>query len=460
MALSDLLDSAQRQVYTVSALTSEIRGNFETNYPDIWVEGEVSNLRRPASGHCYFDLKDEKALLHAALFKMVASSLRFDLDNGLKVLLRGRVTVYEPRGEYQIAVSSIEPRGLGPLELAFQQTRERLKEEGLFDEASKSPLPFLPDCVGIVTSQTGAALQDVLRVLSDRFPPIKVLIAPVRVQGEGAAREIAEAIENLDQQGDVDVIIAGRGGGSIEDLWAFNEEIVARAIFSSSTPVISAVGHEIDFTIADFVADRRAPTPTAAGEIAVQDFKFLVDRVGELSQRLASNATSQIRSLRYNLNAKLERKSFREPLSIIHGWQQQVDEQIEELADTICSNLVFSRNRMESYSRQLLTLAPREMVARLRTQALAIQEALVRSVLHRTLLARERLFALRSRLDAASPLSVLGRGFAICRQSPGLKVLKKASAASKGDDVRVDLARGHLICAVREVHPKEGIFEG
>ena len=459
MALPDLLDSAQRQVYTVSALTREIREHLESGYPDVWVEGEVSNLRRPASGHIYFTLKDEKAQLRAVLFKMSAALLRFDLEDGLKVLVRGRVTVYEPRGEYQISVSHVEPMGLGPLELAFQQTCERLEKEGLFDEGRKRPLPFLPERIGIVTSPTGAAIRDMLRVLYDRFPTLKVLIAPVRVQGKGAAREIARAVENLNQQKDVDVIIAGRGGGSIEDLWAFNEETVARAIFSSRVPVISAVGHEIDFTIADFVADVRAPTPTAAAEMAVPEIEVLADRVGELDQRLASIAAAQIRSHRRDLSALMERRPFRRPVSVIHEWQQEVDDRVEELVAAVRRNLSASRLGVDSASRQLLAAAPRETVVRLRTRALALQQALVRSVSHRALLTRERFSALTHRLDAASPLSVLGRGFSICRQLPDLKVLKKASAALPGGDVRVDLTRGHLICGVKEVHPKEGVFE-
>ncbi|MDP7386726.1 MAG: exodeoxyribonuclease VII large subunit, partial [Nitrospinota bacterium] len=325
MAPPDLLESAKRQVYTVSALTREIREHLETGYPDVWVEGEISNLRRPASGHLYLTLKDEKAQLRAILFRMVASRLRFDIEDGLKVLARGRLTVYEPRGEYQLTADHIEPMGVGPLELAFQQTCERLRKEGLFDEGRKRPLPFFPKRVGIVTSLSGAAVRDILRILHDRAPGVQVLIAPVRVQGAGAAAEIAGAFADLNRQNDVDVIIAGRGGGSIEDLWAFNEEGVARAIFASRIPVISAVGHEVDFTVADFVADARAPTPTAAAEMAVPRTADLAARLREIEGRMASRAAARAETLRGELDSLLERRPFRRPLDVFHERQQEVD---------------------------------------------------------------------------------------------------------------------------------------
>ncbi|MEE8110493.1 MAG: exodeoxyribonuclease VII large subunit [bacterium] len=460
MALPDLLEGAQRQVYTVSALTREIREHLESGYPDLWVEGEVSNLRRPGSGHVYFTLKDEKAQLRAVLFKMVDKRLRFTLEDGLKVLARGRVTVYEPRGEYQLNVDHVEPMGLGPLELAFQQLSERLEKEGLFDENRKRPLPALPERVGIVTSISGAAIRDILRILGQRFPRISVLIAPVRVQGEEAAREIAGAIEDLNRQDDVDVIIVGRGGGSIEDLWAFNEERVARAIAASRIPVISAVGHEIDFTIADFVADVRAPTPTAAAEIAVPKAADLSSRIQELDARMALRVASQARSLRRELRSLLERRPFRRPRAGIHERQQRVDMLVDHLVGAVGRELDLKRRTAQAEARRLLTAAPRGTLARLRTRAQGLREAIFRCALHRKRLTRERFTSLAHRLEAASPLAILGRGYGICRRLPDLRILRKASSARVGDGVRVDLGKGHLVCGVQEVHPKEEILEG
>ncbi len=459
MAPPDLLESAKRQVYTVSALTREIREHLETGYPDVWVEGEISNLRRPASGHLSSSLKDEKAQLRSVLFRMVASRLRFEMEDGLKVLARGRVTVYEPRGEYQLSVDHVEPMGVGPLELAFRQTCERLEKEGLFDEDRKRPLPFFPERVGIVTSISGAAVRDILRILRERSPGVQVLIAPVRVQGEGAAAEIAGAIADLNRQDDVDVIIAGRGGGSIEDLWAFNEEGVARAIFASRIPVISAVGHEIDFTVADFVADARAPTPTAAAEMAVPRTEDLAARLKELEGRMASRVAAQAQSLRGALDSLLERRPFRRPLAVFHERQQDVDFLAERLRVALSQELRSRRGAVESAGRLLLAAAPKGTVARLRMRTEGLHEALLRSAAHRSRWLRERFASLAHRLETASPLSVLGRGYGICRRLPDLRILKEASAASAGEDVRVDLGRGHLVCGVREVHPEEGILE-
>ncbi|MFQ5691843.1 MAG: exodeoxyribonuclease VII large subunit, partial [Nitrospinota bacterium] len=376
METPDLFESARRQVYTVSTLTREIREHLESGYPDVWVEGEISNLRRPASGHLYFTLKDEGAQLRTVLFRMVGRRLRFEPEDGLKVLARGRITVYEPRGEYQLSVDHLEPMGLGPLELAFQQIRDRLEKEGLFDPERKRPLPFLPERVGVVTSISGAAVRDILRVLHERFPGAGVLIAPVRVQGEGAAREIAGAIAALNRQDDVDVIIAGRGGGSIEDLWAFNEEVVARAIAASEIPVISAVGHEIDFTIADFVADVRAPTPSAATELAVPKARELSSRVRELDGRMASSVAAQVRALRRDLAALLGRRPFRRPLAGIHDRQQAVDLLSDRLVRAVRRELASRWEVRQVVGRRLLAAAPRETLARLRMRTEGLREAL------------------------------------------------------------------------------------
>ena len=263
--------SNYKKILTVSELTLEIKHHLEEGFGEIWVEGEISNFRSPSSGHYYFTLKDGKSQIRGVIFRFMGRYLKFEPQDGLAVICRGKISVYEPRGEYQLILDYMEPKGIGALQLAFEQLKEKLEKEGLFDAARKKPLPLLPKKIGIVASPTGAAIRDLLNVIGRRFPNVGILINPVKVQGEGSAQEIASAIYELNTIPEIDVIVVARGGGSLEDLWAFNEEIVARAIDHSSLPVISAVGHEIDFTIADFVADLRAPTPSVAGELVVKD---------------------------------------------------------------------------------------------------------------------------------------------------------------------------------------------
>ncbi len=276
---------AEPHVFTVSELTSSIRDLLENAFPDVWLTGEVSNFRNPESKHYYFSLKDEGSQLRAVIFGG-RQKIRFDLEDGQELVCHGRVSVYNVRGEYQIIIDHAEPKGKGALQVAFEQLKKKLEAEGLFAKERKRPLPFLPRKIGVVTSPTGAAVRDIIHVLTRRFPTIEILLIPVRVQGEGAASEIAQAIADMNRMDDIDVMIVGRGGGSLEDLWAFNEEAVARAIFASRIPVISAVGHEIDFTIADFVADVRAPTPSAAAEIAVPKKADLEAAIKDLKRQL------------------------------------------------------------------------------------------------------------------------------------------------------------------------------
>ena len=296
-----------RKIYSVSELSQEIRDLFESRFPNVWVTGEVSNLRAAGSGHLYFTLKDDAAQLRAVCFRNQARYLKFKPQDGLAVIARGRLSIYEARGEYQLYVEFLEPAGLGALQLAFEQLKQKLAAEGLFDPARKKPLPTLPHVIGVVTSPTGAVIQDILRVLHRRFRNVNVLIYPVKVQGEGAAQEIAQGIEHFNHKTPVDVLIVARGGGSMEDLWAFNEEVVARAIATSAIPVISAVGHETDFTIADFVADLRAPTPSAAAELVVhrkQDFVSELDdhrrHVTQMIRLKLSEARQALTELRMN----------------------------------------------------------------------------------------------------------------------------------------------------------------
>jgi exodeoxyribonuclease VII large subunit len=278
--------SEQKHIYTVSELTKDIRKIIENNFPYLWLEGEISNFKRHSSGHLYLNLKDKDAIIQAVMFKGSADKLKFKPEDGLKVTCSGKVSVYDQRGQYQIYISSMEPLGLGSLQLAFEQLKEKLKKEGLFDSARKKPIPFLPSKIGVITSPTGAAIRDILNVLRRRFSNAEVILIPVNVQGNDAKNEIAQGIDLFNKSSKIDVMIVGRGGGSLEDLWAFNEEIVARAIANSKIPVISAVGHEIDWTIADFVSDFRAPTPSAAAELVLPEKEELLNRINVAKQRL------------------------------------------------------------------------------------------------------------------------------------------------------------------------------
>jgi len=293
-------EEVNEKFFTVSEISRGIRTSLEHKFSNIGVLGEISNVRKPSSGHVYLTLKDKNSQLQAVVFRNSASRIKFELKDGMEVISFGSITVYEPRGQYQLIINKIEPKGIGALQLAFQQLKEKLEKEGLFDSAHKKPLPFIPQKIGIVTSPTGAAIKDILNIIDRRFANVEILIYPVKVQGEGAAQEIAEAITGLNSDSDIDVIIAGRGGGSMEDLWAFNEEVVARSIYSSRIPIISAVGHEIDITIADLVADKRALTPSEAGELVVPRKDLLIEKIEKFKARLLQSLTGKLRLSKKN----------------------------------------------------------------------------------------------------------------------------------------------------------------
>ncbi|MEK6576915.1 MAG: exodeoxyribonuclease VII large subunit, partial [Nitrospirota bacterium] len=320
---------SERKVYTVYELTLSVKSSLEEGFSDIWLEGEVSNLRIPGSGHIYLTLKDERAQIRGIIFRSQVRSLRFLPKDGQHLLCRGHITVYEPKGEYQIIFTYIEPKGLGALQQAFEELKERLKSEGLFDEARKRPLPLYPEKIGIVTSPTGAAIRDILNIIGRRFPAVDILINPVPVQGEGAAELIAEAVNEMNRMGDIDVLIVTRGGGSIEDLWAFNEEVVARAIYNSRIPVISAIGHEIDYTISDFVADLRVPTPSAAAEIVVKSRDELVEKVDAMTNRIVNRMIGIIHERRGRIQEEL--RGMPDLRRMIEGCFLRVDEYIYRL---------------------------------------------------------------------------------------------------------------------------------
>ncbi len=388
-------------ILTVTQFTYQIKSLLEGAFPDVWVAGEISNLSIPQSGHAYFTLKDEQSQIRAVLFRSSQRFMKFTLQHGIQVICRGRVSVYEPRGEYQFVVDYIEPKGVGALQLAFEQLKERLEKEGLFNLERKKPLPVLPRRIGIITSPTGAAIRDMLRVIKRRHPNIHILIYPVPVQGSQAGPAIVEAIRYFNNQQNVDVLIAGRGGGSLEDLWVFNEEPVARAIFASTIPVISAVGHETDYTIADFVADLRAPTPSAAAEMVVES----EERFQENIRSLESGMVSSIRHM-----LKLARASIRE--------------QVRLLGDP--------RRRLEQFSQHVDALEHR--------MAVELRHHLRRD--------KARLSAVTAGLGHLNPLEILSRGYSITRTHPADVIIKDAAEIKTGEMIRTKLYRGEILSRV------------
>ncbi len=349
----------EEKVFSVSEINRLVKQRLEAEFEEIWVEGEISNFRAPASGHYYFSLKDETSRLRAVMFHNKNALLPFVPDDGMLVLARGRLTLYEPRGDYQIQIYELEPRGEGALQLAFEQLKKKLQEEGLFDQEQKQKLPLLPQRIGIVTSPTGAAIRDVLRIISNRFANVEILVYPVRVQGERAGPEIATGIEYLNQHhSELDVLLVTRGGGSLEDLWAFNEEVVARALFHSKIPTVSAVGHEIDFTIADFVADVRASTPSAAAEIVVQRKDDLLERMQSLSTRLVNGFQGNVSHLTQQVISLAHHRAFRQTEATLNRSSQWLDEQRYRLFQSMSLRLAPMRSRIDGAGNRLATLNP------------------------------------------------------------------------------------------------------
>jgi len=448
-----------RRVFTVSELNAMARESLEEVFPSVWVEGEISNLRRYPSGHTYFTLKDAWAQISAVLFRGSAASLPFRPEDGLKVLARGRVSLYEARGAFQIVVDTLEPAGLGALQLAFEQLKARLLEEGLFDPERRRPLPALPRRIGVVASLQGAALRDILKVLARRFANLEVVIAPSRVQGEGASLEIVDAIRMLNRLGGVDVLILARGGGSIEDLWAFNEERVARAIVASAIPVVSAVGHEVDTTIADLVADLRAPTPSAAAEMVVRSKTEMAERIGSLAGRLGSAARLRLAAERAALEETGAGRALDALRDRIRERALRVDDLTLRLGTRMERRAREARHRLDLLKERMTPERLAERVRLRRARAEGLERLLRASMTARLQRAGDQGSAYAERLQALSPLAVLARGYAICRRADGA-ILKDAAEVRAGDAVHVRLHRGSLGCAVTEVRSDGTIESG
>ena len=395
-----------RKIYKVSEINKIAKNLLEGEFPDIWLEGEISNLTLHSSGHLYFSLKDEEAQINAIMYKWQVGQLEFMPESGMKVIAQGKISVFVKGGRYQIIVYDLKPIGIGALQQAFEQLKRKLEKEGLFDKARKRPIPMLPQKIGIVTSPTGAAIRDILNIIERRFANVHILINPVRVQGDQAAGEIADAITYVNEHfPSLDVLIVGRGGGSLEDLWSFNREIVARAIYDSRIPVISAVGHEIDYTIADFVADLRAPTPSAAAELVVTNKIELEKRIFLLTSKIKSSIEHELDELTSQYRRLAGSRIFLHPEELYSQFQQEIDYYLEKIISHCTHFLDFQRERLNSFA---------------------------------------------GKLDVLSPLNILARGYSITYKLPENEILRSISQVTMKDKVKVKLHRGEIICTVEE----------
>jgi exodeoxyribonuclease VII large subunit len=425
------------KVYTVSEITQLIKHELESNFSLVWIEGEISDFRRAQSGHVYMKLKDDKCQLSAVIWRSSAQRIPFDLENGLLVVCKGRISVYEPRGEYQIIVDIIEPKGKGALQLAFEQLKEKLNKEGLFDPQIKKKLPLLPKRVGVVTSPRGAAIIDIIRTLERRFARLHVVIYPSKVQGEGAAAEIEEGIDYLSQYPGIDVIIVGRGGGSMEDLWVFNEERVARAIFRCPIPVISAVGHEIDFTISDFVADHRASTPSVAAEMVVEKEQSFLEWISNYEDRI-----------HHRLSYHLQEQKNRVLDLVHHQVFQNFKLRVFSLAQRVDELEVRSIGSIKSMRHHLVENSSRTVILEEK------MTSLIKRMIQNWKALWERLSV---ELDGLSPLNVLKKGYALCWKEGGQVLVRAIDEVKEQDEMCVTFSKGEFTCLVQSVDSEKPI---
>ena len=431
---------------SVSEVTARLKACVESRFGMVHVEGEISNCRPWSSGHVYFTLKDDFAQLRAVVFRTTARQLKFTLEDGMHVVARGRLSVYEVKGEYQMVVDAVEPHGLGALQAAFEQLKRRLEADGLFDPSRKRALPVLPRRIGVVTSLDGAAVRDILRVITRRYPTARVVVRPARVQGEGASRDLVAALKAIARVPEVDVVIIGRGGGSAEDLWAFNDETLARAIAACPVPVISAVGHEVDFTIADFVADVRAATPSNAAEIVVDRAENFLARIGRADQRLRqalSRAMERGRQTTGRLTLRLGQWPVRVALR-----DRDVDKLGMRLSACMRTATHRQRDRFDGLRRRLERRDARQVLAALVGRVERADDRLRHRIGARQARADAQVRQLGGRLDALSPLAVLGRGYAVCWNEARTSIIRTRTAVQPGDAVRVTLADGDIGCRV------------
>ncbi|MGE5842938.1 MAG: exodeoxyribonuclease VII large subunit [Deltaproteobacteria bacterium] len=449
--MDETVETGKTNIYTVSTLSEEIKNLLEAHFDFVWIEGEISNFRSPLSGHYYMVLKDEKAQIRAVMFRPQTRYLKFMPQDGMKVIVRGRVAVYEARGEYQVLLDYMEPLGVGALALALEQLKKKLAAQGIFEERIKKPLPFLPQRVAVITSPTGAAIRDFLKIIGRRFANLEIVVVPVKVQGEGAAAEMVEALDLVNRELDVDVIVLTRGGGSLEDLWAFNQEELALAIRASRIPVVSAVGHEIDVTISDLAADLWAPTPSAGAELLVAEKETLKLQILQLQSRLQSGLRTELAGLQEKL--RFLSKRLRDPRKTLADSWLRLDDMENRLSRMMSFMIMERKRRLDAGERALILHSPLKVIAGLKQKV----EFQSRSM---TMMATRKLkdcgmavSMLEQKLKDISPLSVLGRGYSITRKLPEKQVLRSSSQVNEGDRLSVKLAEGELECLVEKIVP-------
>ncbi len=452
MPVSNNKSPAANDIYTISRLNREVRTVLEEVFPTVWVQGEISNLAKPVSGHLYFSLKDNTAQVRCAMFKNRQSGLRFEPENGMQIMARANVSLYEGRGEFQLIIQSLEPAGAGALQLAFEALKQKLSAEGLFDEEHKKLLPLFPKNIGIITSATGAAVRDILSILKRRYPAGNVIIYPTLVQGEGASQEIAKAIKLAEQRKECDVFILARGGGSIEDLWAFNEEIVARTIFDISTPIVSGVGHEIDFTIADFVADQRAATPSAAAELISPDSIDVLTKLKHREEQLIRSQKQIIHN--FQNRVALLSKHLPHPKQRLMELIQRTDEYSMRLKHHFEKQMSNKKMTLTEMTGKINRLNPAHTIARQIEKVNVLQIQFKKSI-NRTLeKAQDEVLRLEHILNTVSPISTLERGYAIVTEQKTNKIVTNIKHIQLGDQLRIRLATSEIDSTVDAIHEK------
>ena len=437
----------QRKIYSVSELNAEIKSLLEESYPLVWIYGEISDFRIPVSGHFYFALKDSVSQISAVMFRGQQRNLKFMPEDGMSVTGMGRLSVYEPRGTYQIILEYLEPSGIGALQIAFEKLKRRLADEGMFDAAHKRTLPFLPRKISVITSPTGAAIHDILNIINRRFPNVHIQIIPVKVQGQGAAEEIVAALELLNSRNEADVAILARGGGSLEDLQAFNTEQVARAIFASKIPIISAVGHETDYTISDFTADLRAPTPSAAAELVIPQRSVLQSRCHEMLFRLVKNKSNYLKYLHAKLNDVSQRLIH--PRRKFEDYRLRLDDYLARLIRDLSLRIRHEREHLLIWEDRLAANSPQIILKKAKKQLEQSYNNLLKSLIIYKHSRQIRMRELTAKLEALNPLAILARGYSVTRTIPDAIVVKDSNLVALEQDLEVMLAKGRLICRVR-----------
>ena len=437
----------KRNIYSVSDLNANIKALLEESFPFVWIIGEMSNFRIPASGHYYFSLKDAASQISAVMFRGQQRKLKFEPEDGMSVIGMGRISVYEPRGTYQIILEYLEPSGVGALQIAFEQLKNKLADEGLFNDEHKRDILFIPNKIGVITSSSGAVVHDILQIVNRRYPNIAIQVLPAKVQGKGAAAEIVSALELLNRREECDVAILARGGGSLEDLQAFNSEPVARAIFGSRVPVISAVGHETDYTIADFVADLRAPTPSAAAEMVVPEKFTLEHRCKELDNLLKTKISNNFSIL----NSRIQELSRRlhDPRRKISDLRLRIDDLHLRLSRTFAYRLRRDRENLEFRMDRLCANNPRMFIHKTKKQLEQNYSNLIKSYINLNQSKKSKLRELTAKLEALSPMAILSRGYSITRTIPEARVIKNTASVSLNQDIEVMVAKGRLFCRVK-----------